>query len=527
MWLSALVFGALAVPCVTAKTHVLLLDVSGSMKARYDNNLRNWLIQPLLTSVAFEPGDRVIVRWFDHRGNTTFNPTDPQRKYDERFDEQAVLNVIPTVATGTDTDIPEALDLTLQDLEKLGVSGDVLIWIITDNEQDVGGGGSVDPFYDKIKDDPKFISAYLFPLIKENGNRVAPDKGAMVLYLLQFSAKPTRPALERIADSVGQKVGNPPVTWFPIEKGIDLNESSIQVNDEPAVMVDGRLKLTDIPEGAKPDFVIRFPFDSKLRNLKIIRSKLRPSHPSAQLPDSVLVDGDANSWRGDITPTDLTIEPGKQSATYTTRISGDMSLHPSSFWNAVWNSMSDPVAMNFSYKLEDVDTQIDLSGLDQVKNLQNITGKLRQSQKNVRQTPIPMSFQVQFNSLWRRLVVVALGLLMVGAIAGGAGLLLTKSRYQMSTPFGDQVVSLPIIGQSFVTINGNRAAIIRKRFGQLSVLPLGNYTINGSLQRLKLSNAVNSFAVDNQSEGKRYAYTLSPIARAGPQRSVRKDDFLD
>lgn len=527
--LVTLALAGIAAKRVEGKTHVLLLDVSGSMRAHYENNLKGWLIQPLLSSSAFAPDDHVIVRWFDQRGNANFNPNDPQRKFNGKYDVSAILNSMPTadLANGSNTDIPEALELTLQDIGKLGVTGDVLIWVVTDNEQDVGGSGSVDPFYNKVKDDLRFLSAYLYPLVNENKARVPSGQDAMVLYLLQFSAKPSKFALGRIVDNVGQKIGNPAVTWFPIDKGIELNEASIQVNGENAMMIDGRLKLPDIQEGSTPDFTIRFPFDSKLRNLKIVKSRLTPQIPTAQLPDTLESQGDAGSWRGSITPTELMLDPGKKSAMYETKVAGEMTLHPSSFWNAVWNPVSDPVQINFSYKLEDVESQIDLPGLDQVKNLQDIKGKVRQSQKNIQRKMIPMSFQVQFNTWWRRAVLAGIGLLMLGAVVGSASLFLIKTRYQMTTPFGEQALSLPIIGQSYVIINGDRAAIIKKRFGKLSILPFGSYTINGALQTHKFTDGINSFEIENQSEGKRYPYTLSRAAVGNQSQSARHDDFLD
>lgn len=524
-----LALAGFAAPRAEGKTHFLMLDVSASMKDSYNNNLTGWLIQPLLASSAFARDDRVIVRWFDQRGDKSFNPSDPQRKYDGKYDVRAILNAMPVanLANGSNTDIPEALELTLQDIEKLGVSGDVLIWVVTDNEQDVGGSGSVDPFYDKVKDDSKFLSAYLYPLVNENKVRVPAGKNAMVLYLLQYSAKPSKFALGRIVDDVGHKISNDPVTWFPIEKGIELNEASIQVNDESALMIDGRLKLPDLPEGVMPDFTIRFPFDSKLRNLKIVKSRLTPQIPTARLPDSLEPQGDAGSWHGSITPTELVLDPGKRSVMYTTKVAGDMTLYPTSFWNAVWNPVSDPVQINFTYKLEDVDSQIDLPGLDQVKNLQDIKGKVRQSQKKIQQRIIPMSFQVQFNTLWRRAVVAGMGLLMLGVVVGSASLLLMKSRYQLTTPFGEQTLNLPIIGQSHITINADRAAVIKKRFGKITILPLGTYTVNGALKMHKLTDSNNSFDIENQNEGKRYSYTLSRTTAGKTPGSVRHDDFLE
>src|SRR6185295_7965856 len=75
---------------VIARTHLILLDSSSGMKQRYVDNLRCWLVEPLLTSTAFAADDRIILRWFDQRGNSNFDPNDRQRKYDGKFDAAAV-----------------------------------------------------------------------------------------------------------------------------------------------------------------------------------------------------------------------------------------------------------------------------------------------------------------------------------------------------------------------------------------------------------------------------------------------------
>jgi len=511
------------------KTNIILLDVSGSMKDRYGNNMRGWLIEPLLKSNAFAPADRVIVRWFDHRGSTNFDANDRQRKYDGKYDVRAILNNVPAYqdAVGLSTDIPEALDLTLNDINKLSVTGDVLIWLVTDNVQDIGGSGNIDPLYKKIKDDTNFQSAYVYPLTNENNVKLPPDKEAMVMYLLQFSTKPGRPSIDRFADDVGRRIGNAPVTWFPIDKGIELNQANIRVNGEPSLMVDGKLKLPPVPEGAQPDFVLEFPFESKLRNLKIAKSKIIPLHPTIQIPDSIEASGNPDSWQVNITPTNLTLEPGKRSAdTYTTKLAGDMTLKPASFWNALWNSTSDPVEATFEYKLEDIETDIDRTSFNQVKNLQSIKDNVRQSQKNVRTIKIPMSFQVEYNSLWRRILVGGIGLLLIGMVAAGASIFFVKSRYQLSTPFGEQTLMLPIVGRNYLTINGERAAVIKKQFGNLAVAPLGSYTVNGAINSQKLDGNANTFEIGNQIDNKHYLYTLTRTTNR-VEKSINHDDFLD
>jgi len=518
---------------LAAKTHILLLDISGSMKERpqrrYNNNMNDWLFEPLLKSLAFEPNDRVIVRWFNVRNNETFQAVDKQRTYDGNCDVQKIRARLPTAndATG-DTKIDEALGLVLADIHNLKITGDVLIWLVTDNKQDLGAGVvNADPLYRRIKDNPDFQSAYVFPLTNENHAKLAPDEEAMVMYLLQYSKKPSRPNLNKEADDAGQKIGNVPVTWFPIEKGVDLDENGIMVNDLVSKLVDGRLPLPDVQEGATPAFTLKFPFTSKLKYLRIVESKIVPQKTSSLvLPGTLEVEGDPTSWQGSISPTYLRLEPGKTTKNYTTTLAGQMTFHPASFWDAVWNSTSDPVEATFDYKLVDVDAKMDVSGMNQVQNLKGIESNLRQSQQNVRSRSIPMSFHVQYNSLWRRVVVILVALFLCLLVLGVAGLFLIKSRYQLSTPFSEETLALPLFGSSHLMINGEPAAVIKRR-GTLSVTPLGAYTVNGQLQAHRLSQATNSFEIESQVDQKRYAYVLSRATRGPTPPAAGHDPFLD
>lgn len=516
---------------VVARTHLILLDSSSSMKERYVNNLRGWLVEPLLKSTAFAADDRIILRWFDQRGNSNFDPNDRQRKYDGKFDAAAVTAKVPTAeeANGVNTDIPEGLELALKDVDQLKVNGEVLIWLVTDNVQDVSGAGDIGPFYEKIKNSNEFQAAYIFPLTNENGAKVPPDKTAMVLYLFQYSKKPARPGLDKMADDIGRKIRNIPVSWFPIDKGVELDETGIRVNDETSALVDGKLKLPDVLEGTQPQFTVQFPFESKLKNLRIVQSKIIPQKTtSLTLPQTIEAQGDLNSWRGSITPTDLTLEPGKRSSvTYTTSLVGDMTFRPSSFWTAVWDSTSEPVEATFDYRLMDVDAQMDLSALNQVRNLRGIENSVRQSQKNIRSRTIPMSFRVQYNSLWRRVLVALLGVLLIGAVLGGVSVVLIKRPYMLATPASEERLSLSLIGRSYITIGGERTAVIKNMFGSLTVTPLGSYTVNGQPQTHKLSSAVNPFGIESQVDHRQYHYVLSRITRGSKQPSVEADDFLD
>jgi hypothetical protein len=517
----------------TGKHHVLLFDVSGSMKDRYAGDLKNWLIQPLLTSSAFGSNDRVLVRWFDQRGNIKFSAEDPQRRYFAKMDTSEVLKRVPTVddATGANTDLLEAIKMTLLDLENLKIQGDVLIWMVTDNEQDAGGKEDPTPFYQSIVGDEHFRAAYLFPLVKEKDGR-PPTKNAMVLYLLSYSMQPSSFKLDNIADSATKKISQPAVTWFPIETGIDINSQNIRVNDEPAMVEDGKLKLPPVNEGETPNFSITFPFTSRLRARKLVRSLIKDQKVVfGNLPTSLEARGDVTSWTADISPKTLTIEPNKNSeVNYVTTLgANDLTLHPTSFVEALKGSLSDPVDIRFQYAIVDDDPKIESAEVAQVKDLDKIAGNLRvrSGQKNIRPGQIQMSFQVQYNSLWRRLLVAGLLLFALVLGAGLAFALLSKGQYVLSSSLGEQVLALPLIGRSYITINADRAAVISKKFAKLTVAPLGTYTLNGELKPVGLAdNTENNFTIDSQTDGRRYSYSLRRLVTQ-PNVPLKDDHSWD
>jgi hypothetical protein len=515
----------------SAKCHMLLLDVSGSMKDRYANNLKGWLVEKLISSAAFSSGDRIIVRWFDQRGNASFSPVDPQRRYDGKLDLAAVLAEIPTAkqAVGHDTDLPEALELALADIRGLSVSGDVLVWLVTDNEQDVGGPGSVDPLYIKIRSDQNFRAGYVFPLVKENGSMLPPSQAALVMYLLHYSARRSTLAVNRLADDTGKKIGNEPVTWFPFEEQIKLDEANITVNSEPTKFVDGKLELPTVQEGIPPEFAIQFRLNSEFRGREIQSGKItRPFAALDQAPETLEAEGDLNSWSADISPNTFALKSQQSSlGVYSAIVRGnEISFHPASFWLAVGDSTSDPLDASLQFTPADLKTRMDIQMLSKVKNLANIESVVQQGQNSKNPIRIPMTFRVRFNSLWRRAVAGLLGaVLLVGAV-GGASLLFLKSRYQLVTPNGERVLALPLIGNEPVDIGHERAAVISKRLGRLKVTAASGFAFDGGVMSRRLNDRADGFVIERAEDGRRYSYSISRLSKP-TDHDTGPDNILD
>lgn len=513
-----------------AKTHVLLLDVSRSMQQRYANNLKGWLVEPILRSSAFAKGDHIILRSFDRRGNTSFNPIDPQRLYDGGYDASGILTRVPNHASGSNTDLPEAMNLALADLQGLGVTGDVLIWLITDNVQAVSGNTNIDPLYRSISGEKNFQAAYLFPLIKENNVTVTPTNNAMVLYLLHYSTQGSRLKLNGLADEIGSKLHNDPVTWFPIERAIELDAGNIQANGETAPLVDGKLILPNVPEGVPPNFEITFRFKSQLRGREIKQGKLSGVKGTIATPESVEAEGNlADALTGFVSPPVLKLKPNQRSsATYQAHVeAGGLTFHPTGFWQAVWNSESDPIDGQLLLPLDGVDTEMDSKTVSTVKNLDEIKKIIRQGASAKSAIPLDISFRVSFKSGWRRLTAVFLALAVLGGLAGAGSLFFLKSQYELSTPQGERVLAFPLFGHSYISISNETAAVITRRLGRLTVAPLGLYTFDGErTQPRALTDIDNHFILENKEARRRYEYSIRRLVAKRPAIAPA-DDFLE
>src|SRR6185503_2632941 len=135
-------------------------------------------------------------------------------------------------------------------------------------------------------------------------------------------------------------------------------------------------------EGNLPEFTLEFRLNSQLRGREITNGKItNPAVTINQLPESIQAEGNKDSWAAQVSPTSLAIKPKQSSKNYSASLkANDATFHPVGFWSAVWNSTSDPVEATLQFKLTDIQTKMDLSAADQVKNLERIENFLKKGQ---------------------------------------------------------------------------------------------------------------------------------------------------
>lgn len=578
--LAALPAGAaVAQEAAAKKTHIFLVDVSLSMDSKVHSRytgLREWLVQPLLRSGAFARGDKVIVRWFHERAAnaTAFQAQDGERKVNlADYDEGAVLDSIPSAgqAYGRNTNIPQALDLVLSDISGYQIGGDVLIWLLTDNFQESGlettgaGANDIKPLYQRITENRNFRAAYLFPLVNENNAGPGPKGEAMILYLLHYSPQASLLPMDELAGAVSKQIKNPVITWFPVGKKVipepvPTDDGETQMNGDAWV-------LPSVREGHSPNFDnIKFYLKSKLQS-RAITGRIRPnSQIEINWPSTLLVEGQTQAaeaaeaetpqgedgagtmpatsaapetgrWEVSVSPADLSLGPGMRSKNfYTAAAASHVVLRPDGFFTGLWNSESEPVSGTLSFDIENIraDVQVDDSALDRVANKdvirqiisQSIRAANSQGGPNNRTFFLPVQFRVAYDSTWRWACVgVAAGLLLALGLAV-ALLLLVKTRYELTAGRDTRVVSLPLVGSAYVSVNGSRAAVISRRFNRVTIKPLTNFLVDGTPGVRTLAERGESFMVTSHEDGKNYPYAWDRVGKQ-PAVSDSPDSFYD
>ena len=274
-------------------THIFIFDTSGSMKPAWANsNTAAFVKDGLLANpLVILPEEQAIARAFHLEPSgpfgEEFGQDDSLRLYPEEsvrpFTVQTELaefarQVAPALrATSEDTDLHQAIRKALLDWERLASGGPAIIWMLTDNWQDVAGKSSgIDGFYSVLGFDPRFHAIQILPLLR-NPYGV---EGNLVLYAIgatEGSTDADLPDLDSRLDGIRQAAmsgGFLADALVPIScKGGRLLPPRIAQTPEPSFeragtcearfAVNGRtLEFSDLSLGVPLEGAITFWFES-------------------------------------------------------------------------------------------------------------------------------------------------------------------------------------------------------------------------------------------------------------------------
>ncbi len=522
------------------RNHIILLDGSGSMKPHYQTGLRDWLIAPLLSNNIFQPGDKVILRTFDRRGNKGFVKDDPQRRYQEQFNKENIISVVPTAteSNGRFTAIAEGLEIAIADIEEYNWSGDTLIWLITDNVQDTSDPGDepISPFYEKIYTDPNFRNIYFFPLVREAN----PD--ALVMYMLDYAKKDNLLPMPSLMESVGKSIGNRPVLFRPIRlSALELDRSNITLETEdgstqPVDLEDGCI-VVPLANGRSLSGRVKFKLRSKFREWRIEQANV--SNATVTIERSETLDiGETETLQWQLDPRTLDLGPQETSKkVYIINLASgrQISAIKPSFLESFF--VEPEVKVKAKVRFEVKDPQLKLTFFDdpdladkirRVKGLEEIENFLlpRSIPATERDLAleIPLMIKVQQppRPIW---AVVLLGIVLFGGTLGVVFLFTSQTVYKLTGPDGEKVLKLRPIATIPLTISQEQVAILTRRFGGFKVKSFIPYVLEGDLIEKRLSEYNSAFTIINSENKRAWNFSLESVARS-KQSSDNDNDFL-
>ncbi len=306
----------LLAPVAAETQHVLMLDVSGSMRDRGYATREGWgptvreLVQKLFApgGERFAAPDSLTIVPFsdaatDAREGRAALPSVPLSSFDPAL--------LPVPGGGA-TDMNRCLDLALEQNR----SDVVLTWILTDNENNLAGNRSDRQFYERLAGDPAFTHVYFFPLARTDH-----QGEALVMYLL-VKAEPDAGWVDELASEVKRKTGYEGVLFRPLYSDpgrsvLDFGKE-LQVQTpfgEHQVEEEGGTTVLNFEEGDELAGQLKFRVRSHLKGWKIVDATMEDAEVELTIPDSYPEAGE-QKFSKKVTPQKLTVDAGQESADF-------------------------------------------------------------------------------------------------------------------------------------------------------------------------------------------------------------------
>lgn len=192
-----------------AVAQLFLFDLSGSMRDEWETTENLSFVESALLGnlEVIEPRDLVIVRAFYLQPPSDFDSVDPLRLWPpgppapfaskDELKRFAASTTARLRSTKFDTDLHQALCKALLDLEHLAAGSNAIIWLLTDNWQDVGGNAEgINDFYDVLATDERVQGVWLLPLLRNSGG----PEGNLILYEILIADPQARPEQLRVKE---------------------------------------------------------------------------------------------------------------------------------------------------------------------------------------------------------------------------------------------------------------------------------------------------------------------------------------
>lgn len=494
-------------PALAETQHILMVDVSGSMRQRGYATREGW--GPTVTELTgklFAPGaphfaadDTLTIVPFSDAGTDVSEKRVPLPPTTLGAFQPGLL----PLPGGGATDMNRCLDIALQESK----SDVVLTWILTDNENNLSGNRSDRQFYERLASDPAYSHVYFFPLADPGQSGEA-----LVMYLL-VKAEPEAGWVDDLAAEVAKRTGYEGVLFRPLYS--DPGRSLLDFGKELVVETplganqveeEGGTTILHFDEGDELAGKLKFKVRSHLKGWKIVDATMDRAEVELEVPDSYPNGAGKQKFSRKVTPEKLTVDAGQESADF--------------FLIDLQASKESPIRLErpflsrpFASYLDDIEGKVRLKATLELSRQGVEQGDLRPSlspelQKRVAHVPNlaeieqlmvyqggqegddQRSINFQRKLIVRTRANPLAGWLLAAALIGLGALALLlmlalwawKTTYRLEGPGEDEEFSLPYLAGSYTVIapNGVELCRLKHSFGSLTVAPFPEVEANGS-----------------------------------------------
>lgn len=537
--------------------HVILVDVSGSMRAHGYADRHSWApdLPDMLKALTrpegkfFSPQSQFTLRPFsdvttdDKESRVALGPA-PLSDFGTRWEEVAVPG-------GGATDMARALDIAQLMLQASAHKG--VIWLITDNENNFSTNQSDAAFYERLRDSPDYAYVYLFPV----GDPQKRPNDCLVMYLLvPPRVLETTEEVTELAKEVEKRTGFGGMLFRPLynettSTPLDFsNELTLDAPGKHKIEQEGGQTVLYFNEGEKLQGNLRFRIQSRLKGWKVQGASLEDAQVELNVPP-IYESGSKGKLSWKVTPNTLEVAPEQDSMTlFSLQIAG-----PNGKPILLQRRSSQMLAHLFTSWLPEVQGDVRMKAVLHVDQ-----GNLRHEvppQMQVRLAAVPRLSEVEQYMLQqqdmeqnqgsereitfqRKLVVrvkadpssaivatILMGAAAILAVAVGGAILLWKLRLRLEGPGLEEEFTLSALAGQYLICNGQGQPYCRlhSSLGSLTLKAEPDYEFENEARQIPVRWEGDEFRFEAGPEGKaRDVFWLRRTLAGGPGGSLGGGD---
>lgn len=521
--------------------HIILMDISGSLRTRGYATHTGWtpilpqlwsklfatddVLSPATSDVVFQPFSDAITDAKENR-----HPVGPFTV----ADFPSHIPELPFPGGGA-TDMARALDMGRDLGMEAGAQKRSLVWLITDNENNLESNKDDQEFYRRLRDSGDYSHVMFFPIadpsVRKGDN--------VVMYLLAPKGQWETPEIEKIAAAVATKTGYDGILFRPLytapgASALDFSkELTVEGRLKHRVTQEGGTTVLHFQEGEKFDGQLKFRIRSRLKGWKLQKAHLDDADVVLELPHlyAPAVGGakadQKTHWQ--VTPKVLTVEPQKETAEFFLLQLGGPGGKPLTLSRSTADQLLSPftkylpeihgkVTMKARVDLtaDQIKTEIPAAMHDRLASVPNLPEiehfmVLQQDQsgndtsKTERQIEWERNLVVRVEADSSPAMVLAgiAALVLLGLLGLAAAVVLFKHNFQLEGPGMEEEIPLPYVSGKYLVCDKDGKALfyIRSSWGSLRLETAPDHVLNADSHILPVRWEGDEFRFECTEEG--------------------------